>query len=188
MLLVVLAASCSNDPKPIAQPTTTTRITTTTSTTAAPTTTTTIVPVGSQGNPLPAGTMWRAGDWEVTLVSFTPDANAQIAAANQFNDPPAAGSVYSMVRIRATYRGDGEGHPVFGIDLGYVGSDRRVYSDNSCQAVVPDGLSDQPEVQNGGTVEGNECFELPTGVVGTGLVFIEDGTAFGEDTRAWFRP
>ena len=131
-------------------------------TTEAPTTTTAAVSEsGSRDRPLAPGTTVALEDWDVTLVSWTPDANAAMNAANSFNDPAPAGQTYALARVRATYKGEGEGSVWMSINLDLVGSDNRSYSANDCGAVEPDPLSDQPSVFADGTVEGNACVLLP---------------------------
>lgn len=168
-----------------AEPTTTEVPTTTT--TEAPTTTAAPQANGSQERPLPFLVEGAVGDYSVTVVDFIPEANAQIQEENQFNEPPAAGSQYALVRVNATYTGDGEGQPAFELSVGYVGNDSRIYKDTDCGAVEPDGMSSQPNVQSGGNVEGNFCLLIPTAVVGTGAIFVEPLFSFDDDERKWWR-
>lgn len=158
------------------------------STTEKPATTTTSAPPaqrGSQVAPLAIGESARVGDYDVTVVGFTPDATAQVLDANQFNDPPGPGEVYAMVRVRATYDGDGEGFAGMDLSVGYIGDDGRIYVDHDCMAVEPDNLLDQPQVVAGGTVEGNLCLRLPAAVLGTGAIFVEPLMSFDDDKTWW---
>ena len=140
---------------------------------------------GSQEQPHPLGTAAPVGDYEVTVLSFVADATADVMAANQFNETPPAGSVYSLVRLRATYTGETEGTPAFDLTAGYIGADGRVYSDPDCSAVEPDSMIDQPSVVAGGTVEGNFCLLMPAANLGTGALFVESTVSFEED-RVWW--
>ncbi len=168
--------------------TSTTEPTTTTTSTEPTTTTTTTQPEpepGPRGNPLPLGEVAQLEDYEAAVVAFTPDATSEIMAVNQFNDPPAAGSVYSLVRLSATYTGLAESFPFADLSVGHIGADSRVYDPLDCRAVVPDSLLDQPEVVMGGMVEGNVCLQLPQEVLGTGAVFVEPAFSF-DGERAWW--
>lgn len=159
------------------------------STTEKPATTTTSAPPadrGSQDAPLAIGESARVGDYDVTVVGFTPDATAQVLDANQFNDPPGPGEVYAMVRVRATYDGDDEGFAGMDLSVGYIGQDGRIYVDHDCMAVEPDQLMDQPQVVAGGTVEGNLCLRVPAAVLGTGAIFVEPLISFDDDKTWWF--
>ncbi|QGG94379.1 hypothetical protein [Actinomarinicola tropica] len=153
----------------------------------APSTSTTAASAerGSRGTPLAIGETAPVGDYEVTVVGFTSDATAQVLEANQFNDPPADGEVYALVRVRATYGGDGEGFAGMDLSVGYIGNDGRIYVDHDCMAVEPDQLMDQPSVVAGGTVEGNLCLRMPASVLGSGAIFVEPLFSF-DDERVWW--
>lgn len=140
-------------------------------------------PGATADNPLALGEAVTLEDYEIAVVEFTGDSTSAVVAANQFNDPPADGSVYALVRIRATYNGEDEGSALFDLNIGYVGADKRIYEE--CDAVEPDSLSDQPDVVSGGTVEGNACIELPREVLGTGAIFVELTVSFDE-TKVWW--
>lgn len=164
--------------------TTTERQATTTTTERA--TTTTAAPAGrARTSPAPLGTVASMTDWDVAVLSFNHDGDADVHAANQFNDPPQEGSHYVIVRLRATYQGDKEGR---GLELtvGYLGSDARLYKNFDCGAVVDDAISDQPAVTKGGTIEGNECMQVPATVIGTGEIFVEPIFSFDESDRRWW--
>jgi hypothetical protein len=142
--------------------------------------------LGSRSAPLRLGTeIQRGADWRVAVLSFDADANAEIAAANQFNEPPPEGERYVLVRLRATYSGGEEGNAGFQLNVGYIGSDNRIYEETDCGSVEPDAISEQPEVVEGGTVEGNQCLLLPVAVIGTGAIFVEPGMSF-DDIQAWW--
>jgi hypothetical protein len=55
-------------------------------------------------------------DWDVTL-GVPREAWAEIAAENQFNDPPKAGMEYWIVPVTATYTGDDTGNTSFDITV-----------------------------------------------------------------------
>ncbi|MFM7061340.1 MAG: hypothetical protein ACKOZL_09165, partial [Actinomycetes bacterium] len=157
-----------------------------TTTTEPPTTTTAAPTTGSRGAPLALGTVATLGDWEVAVIGFQVDANAAMRNENMFNDPAPAGSTYSLVRVRATYRGSGDDSASSSIGVGFVGSDNRKYSDSDCMAVEPNALGDQPSVFSGGSVEGNVCLVIPTAQIPTGVIYVEDSFSF-EDNAAWWR-
>ena len=83
---------------------------------------------GSRENPLSIGETVKDHDWDVKLGAPR-EAWAEIAAENQFNDPPKAGMEYWVVPITATYTGDDTGNTAFNISVKFVGSDNRTYDD-----------------------------------------------------------
>ncbi|MCP4306414.1 MAG: hypothetical protein GY788_16420 [bacterium] len=164
---------------------TTSSSTTTMTTTTITTTTTPASGEGSRTDPLPLGTTVPVGEWEVAVVNFAGDATGQVMAENQFNDPPDAGHVYSLVTLRATYKGADEGTAWLELAAGLVGDDQRNYSDTDCGAVKPNALNDQPSVFADGTVEGNFCLMVPSDQLPSGVLYVEP-TFGSEDERAWF--
>jgi hypothetical protein len=123
-----------------------------------------IKPVGStRERPFPLGQAVATPDgWQMQVVGFKPDATASVLAENIFNDPPAPGTVFALVRVRATRTGPAPDRFSGSFRLRAVGPSAVVYStfQNSC-GVVPDELPD-PEVFPGGVIEGNECWAVPT--------------------------
>lgn len=189
LVAVLVLAACS-DGEGSAEPVTITTAELTTTTEPTTTTTESTIPRppdGSRERPYPFGHQAEVGNYEATVVAFTPDATAEVMGSNQFNMPPAAGEVYAMVRLRVTYQGDEEGSPQFDVVVGYIGSDGRVYTAARCGAVEPDSMNDQPKLVAGGTAEGNECIKIPAAVVGTGAVFLEDQFSFDGDSRVFWR-
>jgi hypothetical protein len=162
-----------------------------TATTTTTSTTSTVpppppAPDGSRSSPLPLGATARVGVWDVAVVAFTGDATAAILAENRFNDPPGDGMVYSLVTLRATYRGPGEEDASFSLTAGLAGDDQRNYRDPDCGAVEPNGLNDQPKVLAGGTVEGNFCLKLPASQLASGTVYVEETLGRDDETHRWW--
>lgn len=143
----------------------------------------------SRDNPVPFGQPHTVPEgWEVTVVDFTSDATALVLQENQFNDPPVPGARFLMVRIRGTNISAGnpaDFSPAFNFRL--VGSRNVPYStfENSCGVVPDDFLLANSEAFEGGTVEGNLCYEV--GADETGFVlFTEFLETFSDQDRRWF--
>ena len=79
--------------------------------------------------------------------------------ANQFNDPPSAGSKFYMVSIDVAYLSGTGSINVWAADFSLVGDNRIVYTpyEDSC-GVIPDELA--AELFPGGRAQGNVCFEV----------------------------
>jgi hypothetical protein len=120
-------------------------------------------PAGGRESPLPIGETVNNRDWKVTLGAPR-EAWAEIAAANQFNDPPLAGMQYWIVPINAVYTGDKTGNARFEVAVKFVGSDNRTYSDRC--GVIPNSLDDIGELYKGGVANGNTCVAVPAGANG----------------------
>ena len=124
----------------------------------------------SRDNPASAGQPFRVPEgWELTIVSFVPDATQEVLDENQFNDPPAPGKRFSIVRVRTENVSAGNpGDPDINYALRMVGSMNIGYStfENSC-GVVPDSFTFKPDdVFQGGSLEGNVCYEAAIGESG----------------------
>ncbi|HWM21854.1 MAG TPA: hypothetical protein VNO51_19335 [Ilumatobacteraceae bacterium] len=121
--------------------------------TVAPTTTLPPAP-GSRENPIPLGRPIEAGDWTYTVVAFEPNVSDLVAMLSANNDPAGDGKVYSRLRLKAVYNGQGAGDPrKLGINL--VSPAETIVGDESpCCKPQRDMLTDQPETFAGGSVEG----------------------------------
>lgn len=148
------------------------------------------VPLGSTlDNPIPAGEVLVGSDGTaIRVLGIVENAREQIAAENQFNDPPAEGMRFFLISVEITYPSDASGSvKVAGYDFKLIGSNRVVYDSlqHSCSFSIPDalgGLVGVSEIFPGGQTIGNICFQIPEGE--TGLILIhEPGFGFGGGRR-----
>ncbi|CAN0469133.1 unnamed protein product, partial [Phaeothamnion confervicola] len=139
-----------------------------------------------RSDPVPIGSAATIGDYSVSVLDVTPNANEIIAAENQFNDPPKEGRQFLIARVSITYTGSDSGTPTFDLGFKAVGSRDVAYTtfDDSC-GVVPEGLNDAPELFEGGEVEVNLCWSVETADVDSLLMYVEPLLSFDED-RIWF--
>jgi hypothetical protein len=75
-------------------------------------------------NPLNIGSSKTLGDWTVTVVSFEPNANSEVEAAQLADVVPGPGATFALIELRATYNGAGLGN-ASDLDVQIVGSDRQ---------------------------------------------------------------
>jgi len=128
-------------------------------------------PLGSAAAPIPLGQAALVGDYRVTITGVDTNADAAIAAANMFNDPPTGR--YMLVDITATYTGGTEGHPGFELSAVYNGTDARQYSDTDCGQVTPNPSLDAPRLNPGGTASFQFCMDVPPLAIDGGVLFVE---------------
>lgn len=115
---------------------------------------------GTREDPIPMGQPVQFGDdWELTVLSVTPDATDLVMSESSFNDPPAEGRQFFIVTLRVTYTGDSSDQ-FNGWDLRTVGQSAVSYSQwaEDCGR-IPDQLS-STELFPGGTIEGNVCWPI----------------------------
>ncbi|KQO63756.1 hypothetical protein [Curtobacterium sp. Leaf261] len=139
--LIIALAGCSSNPSgPVAGKSPSTAKST-------PTQTQTPKPEAQQGtreNPFPANSAAKYSTdsvWTFTLKSSTTDGSAAVAAANEFNEAPAAGMNYVLatvgVNADSTMPSSGA-DPVASFAVAYVGSDGNTYANDGTCGVLPD--------------------------------------------------
>jgi len=136
-----------------------------------------LAPTGSGeafNDPAPFGTVveissFSGATYTVSVGAPTWDANALVAAENQFNDAPAEGMIY--VTAPVTYTNTGAAEPItpryeaFGIALMVNG-----VAYEQASVVIPNELTSD-DIFPGGTVTGNVVYEIPAGTNSAMWVF-----------------
>jgi len=83
-------------------------------------------PVGITGdidNPVPLGTIADIGNgWRLQILEVVPDGAAVVASASDFNDPPPAGSTFTLVTVALGYFGLDEPASAFRANILPVGA------------------------------------------------------------------
>ena len=129
--------------------------------------------VGTRGNPTPAGETVAVGDWDVTVLSATPDATDAVLAESQSNDPPAEGHQFYMAEVAVSYRG------IYadlwaGVRFKLVGDSSIAYYSGGC-GETPDEFEHFVVVSTGESQRGHLCWEVRSEDVDS-LVLIADGS------------
>ena len=134
---------------------------------------------GGRSNPVPAGAIADiGGGWRLQILNVNPDAGALIAAENQFNEPPPAGSTLTMITLALGYFGLDDPKSSFETTISAVGS-ANVELVASC-GVIPQELDIFGEIFSGGVVTGNVCF-VTTPADAPNLQLYASGDLFGSD-------
>ena len=159
--------------------------------TATPTATPIPNPGESRNVPIPFGETGTINNgprdhWEITVVSVDRDANDVIQAENRFNDPPDEGNQFFMIRVRVKYVGEGSEEFDAGFRLKAVGDEGIVYETfrDRC-GIFPDEFPSSSEVFSGGTLEGNECWQIRVADMHS-LTLLVDADRFNNADRVWF--
>ena len=131
---------------------------------------------GTREDPYPIGSTVASDEWSIVINSVTLAANDAVAAANQFNEPPADGSEYILVNYSATYVGDNpDGEMAAFVSVEYVTSDGTTVNGIETLAVAPDAIDTFSTLYTGGTVTGNAAFAVPSATAGEGVLAIRPG-------------
>jgi hypothetical protein len=131
---------------------------------------------------LKIGQKATVGDWIVTLTAVNKNANRVIANANQFNSEPKGR--YVLVTFTAKYQGS-ERIGNAGSDLTWSLTDTQSTVNDSAFAVTPADKNDWPdEARRGGTIRGQEVFDVPKNRINGSLVSVKAFVIGGEDPFA----
>jgi hypothetical protein len=117
-------------------------------------------------NPLNIGSSKTLGDWTVTVVSFEPNANSEVEAAQLADVVPGPGATFALIELRATYNGAGLGN-ASDLDVQIVGSDRQTYS-SSPALTAPNPADSVGGVANGAPADFNVALQMPAAATGQG--------------------
>jgi hypothetical protein len=133
---------------------------------------------------VPLGVPAQVGDYEVTVDAVELDANATVAGANQFNEPPTG--QYVILQLSATYLGADEGTPGWDLAAVFHGSDARQYTDSDCSAVLPDDAMEAPTLNTGGSDTFQFCLDVPPAAIEGGQLSIEPTMTFESDAAVFY--
>lgn len=130
---------------------------------------------GTRENPSPIGSVVESKDWRVVINSVSLAASDAVLAANEFNDPPAAGSEYILVNYSVTYLGDdANGQTPSFVSVEYVTQDGKTINSFDNHAVAPKAL-DSNALYKGGTATGNVALQVPTATADKGVLAVRPG-------------
>ena len=143
----------------------------------ASTTTSTGDDVGTRQNPIPVGEAAQVDDYMVTVLGYEGDGTQAVLDENEFNEPPPAGEVFSLIRLQFEYVGDESGDPWADLFWSGIG-DSNVASDTGDCSTYPESAFDVGELFPGGVAESNICLTVPEDDVDS-LVLILEGFLSG---------
>ena len=135
---------------------------------------------GTRDAPVPPGVVADiGGGWRLQVLDVVADGSAAVIAESEFNDPPPAGSTFTLVKVALGYFGVEDPQSGFQPTITGVGSTSSEL-DTGC-GVLPDEIDLFTDVFAGGVVTGNLCFvTAPDDVAslqlyGLGDFFAEEG-------------
>lgn len=143
-------------------------------------------PKGTRENPTPLGTPVQIGKWVITVLSTVPNGTDLVLAENQFNDLPADGRQFFIVRVRAEYKGSDSDTLPYSVSFSAVGASGVAYQgfEDYC-GVIPDEISSS-EVFAGAVIEGNVCWSVKSDDADSLVMFGDELFSFDDDSRVYF--
>ncbi len=117
--------------------------------------------VGTKDSPVKlASSAMLDNGYGVTVNTYTSDATAAIAAANEYNDKPTAGMRYVLVNLTMLNDGGDTDKRIPGYDLilKAVSASGKSYENSDCSVVTPEPLDRFVDLFKGKSTTGNVCF------------------------------
>lgn len=116
---------------------------------------------GTRENPLSLGETVSGNDWELTVNDVTFNADDQVAAENQFNDPAPEGASYVLIHVEASYTGADSEMPMIGTEVAWVTESGETIQAFDSMAIAPEEFDSATELYDGGTEAGNIAIAVP---------------------------
>lgn len=123
------------------------------------------------------------GEYAVSVTSVNLEAAAEIEAANPFNE--SANGQYVLVELEVTYNGNEEGDPWIDLVIELMGSDARIYSSSTTDAIVENSAFDLPTLTTGGSGSFQVVFDVPAEAVTDAKVRVTETLSFTDDAGIW---
>ena len=146
--------------------------------TPTPTNATPVSPGASRNNPIPLGEQVITHDgFSLWIEEVTENATQIILNGNQFNDPPAPGNQFVMMRIKVKNNNPNPDNFRAGSRLRAVGNasvEYRQSGDGSC-GVIPSEFESSRDLFQSGELTGNICFSVQSSDVASLVMYDEDG-------------
>jgi len=115
----------------------------------------------TQQNPIPLGTdVEVAAGWNLKVNSAELNANATVAAANQFNKPEP-GKQFVLVNVTITNRSDQPSAPFTNLKVSLL-PPSGVAADSAFAAAIPGEIDTTAQMQPGASITGVIPFQVPT--------------------------
>ncbi len=115
----------------------------------------------TRDSPLGVGRIGKVGDYDVSVLSVTPNATDQILAINPYNKLAKEGNQFFLARVSITYKGTATGKPGSDFNFQSVGklsTSYTIYNDQC--GVYDEPLYSVDELFQGGSVEANICWQI----------------------------
>lgn len=141
---------------------------------------------GTPDDPIPFGAIGRVGEWDMSVTDVVADATTLVMDAYDFNNPPAEGEQFVLVRLELTYRGEQPGATLLDLGFRVEAQGGRTYDefDDTC-GLFPDEIDQVAETPTGGTLSGTMCWSVETDDVAS-LRLLADSLVTLDDPKVWF--
>lgn len=128
--------------------------------------------LGTRTHPYPLGTDISSSDWTVSINSVDLDADAAIAAENQFNDEPEEGHIYILVNLTAEYTGNDAEGAIPMASISYVSPQGNTFNSYDMSVVEPDAFDSLTTLYEGASETGNIAIHVPSEGIEDGVLSV----------------
>lgn len=141
----------------------------------------------ARNSPLGVGRIGKVGDYEVSVLAVTPDAD-EIVTSDGISESATAGNQYFMARVAVTYVGSTAGNPAYELNPQAVGALSTSYTlfNNTCgYGSFEDAIFLATELFEGGSGEYNVCWQIDSDDADSLVMYIESNVDFNAEP-VWF--
>lgn len=128
--------------------------------------------LGTRTHPYPPGTEISSSDWTVSINSVDLEADAAIAAENQFNEEPEEGHTYILVNVTAEYIGDDAEGVMPMASISYVSPQGNTFNSYDMSVVEPDAFNSLTTLYEGASETGNIAIHVPSEDIEDGVLSV----------------
>lgn len=129
----------------------------------------------SEGQTATLGSTVRLGDWEVTVVKVTKNANKLIKKANMFNSKPKG--QYLLVDYTAKYVGsERKADAAWDLRWSFTDSEQNVL-DQASEVTPADKADKTTEARKGGTIKHQVLFDIKPSLINGGILSAESDSS-----------
>lgn len=123
------------------------------------------------------------GEVQVAVTEMDWDATAEVAEANEYNDPPGSGEKYMTTTLEATFHGEGTLSTTFWVSVTYVAEDGTEYGDS--YAITPLDTQLPWEVADGTSFSQQTAFLIPEDAPEGGHIVLTPTSGADLATGTW---
>lgn len=140
----------------------------------------------SRESPLGVGRIGRVGDYDISVISVSPNATDEIMAINQYNELSSPDNQFFQARVAITYRGVSTGKPGSDLNFQSVGELAASYTQYFDQCgVIADPLFMVNDLFPGGSTEANICWQINVNDASTLVMYVEPNSIPNAEST-WF--
>jgi hypothetical protein len=138
--------------------------------------------IGSRNNPIALGKNALINEWKVQITSVDPNALQKVLKSDPYTSKPSASERFLLIKVKATYVGEGSSEPTSDLRFKIVGSKGNTFT-KSC-GYFGDSFDQNGETFSYASVSGDFCFTVDADQLVGATVSVQGD--YGSDERYFF--